>query len=291
MFDKFFGLLSLLIPQAATLARYEERFGMHDTRIAFTETPLSSGSDEGSLAITRLVKSLSEKTSKSMVQGHYLVLLTNTNIIANQDSCHTDSVLGLYFPGPLILIDEHEGEPVYSNSLASSSDCLLLQLGPDLRVSKWTGGGYNLMELLTGDTSSANSSKITELALGRIAMGSPKAEEKLLSELSYWIGAPYIDPKAVQTGIHIDPNKRTVTLTHRALAERNFGFESLNAEACEIQISGALMHVFTVSGDACRGAWTPVPAVQDLSRYRRNENDMLVAGEELKSRIEGFGAA
>ena len=264
---------------------------MHDTRIAFTETSLSFESDERPLAITRLVKSLSEKRSKSMVQGHYLVLFTNANIMDNQDSSYPDCVLGLYIPGPLILIDEHEGEPVYSNSLASSSDCMLLYLGPDLRLAKWRGHGYNLMEILTGDTISAEGSKITELALGRIAMGSPKAEEKLLSELPYWIGAPHSVPRAVQTGLHIDPNKQTVTLIQNTLAEQSSGFESLGTEACEIRISDGIMHVFTVSGDSCRGAWTPVPSVKDLSRYRRNENEILVAGEELKSRIEGFGAA
>ncbi|PVH73336.1 hypothetical protein DL98DRAFT_538411 [Cadophora sp. DSE1049] len=265
------GSLSLLIPQAATLARHGERFAMHDTRIAFTETSSSSRPDESSLSITQLVKSLSEKATKSMVQSHCLVLFTSSDFKSDQLLSSPDPVLGIYFPGPLILLDEYAGEPVYSNSLASSSDCMLLQLWPELRFAKWKGDDINLVEMLSGDMDSAYSSKITQLALGRVAMGSPEAEKKLLSELPYWIGAPHSGPNSTN-------------------AAESSGFEPFSAEACEIKISNAAVHIFTVSGDACRRDWTPLPAVQDLSVYRRDEKEILVAGEELKARIEGFGS-
>ncbi|KAH7386228.1 hypothetical protein BKA64DRAFT_136814 [Cadophora sp. MPI-SDFR-AT-0126] len=225
-----------------------------------------------------------------MVQSHYLVLFTSSNVTINQQSPSSNPVLGVYFPGPIFLLDECAGEPVYSSSLASSSDCMLLQMLPHIGIEKWKGDGHDLMDMLSGDSNSAYGSKINQLALGQVAMASPKAEDKLLSEIPYWTGASISGPNAVQTGLYIDPNKGIVTLAQSTVAVVSSGFEPLNAETGEIKISNAVMHVFTVSGDSCRGEWTPRPNVRDLSRYRRNEKEILVAGDELKARIEGFGS-
>ncbi|KAH9212242.1 hypothetical protein DL95DRAFT_525211 [Leptodontidium sp. 2 PMI_412] len=245
------GSLSLFIPQATTLARYGERvLGMQDMQIAFTQSSSSLSSDNTSLSITHLAKSLSEKATRSMLTGHYLVLFTSST----KQPTGSDPVLGVYFPGPLFATDEYKGEAVYSVSLASSSDCIMFQLWPEFRVAKWKGDGIDLVKMLSGHTSAAQSSKITELNLARVAMGSPKSEENVLSEIPYWIGGPNSDSSPAentQTGLHIDPNKRTATLTIKPLSVGKSGFEHIGSDgqACEIQVSNAEMHVFTVLGE------------------------------------------
>ncbi|KAG4437063.1 hypothetical protein IFR05_007438 [Cadophora sp. M221] len=282
------GALSLFIPQAATLARYGERLDMQDMRIAFTESFSSSEIDCTSPSITRLARSLSEKASRSIPTSHYLVLFTSSN----QQPHRSDPVLGIYFPGPLFTTDEHKGEPVYSASLASTSDCMLLQLWPEYRVVKWKGDGIDLAKMMSGDTSAAQSGKIAELDLARVAMGSPKSEVNVLSEIPYWIGGPNSDSSPAentQNGLHIDPSKRTATLTIKPLTEGMSGFEQIGAdgETCEIEVSDAEMHIFTISGEAiARKQMKPI--VHDLPRYTRDEKAVLVAGEELKERIKGF---
>ncbi|KAH7317636.1 hypothetical protein BKA65DRAFT_514871 [Rhexocercosporidium sp. MPI-PUGE-AT-0058] len=283
------GALSLFIPQTSALARYGERLSMDDTRIAFTETSPLSRTESTFLSITRLAKALCEKATRSRITSHYLVLFTSSS----QQPTDSDPVLGIYLPGPLFTTDEHEGEAVYCVSRASSSDCLMLQLWSELQVAKWKGDGVDLVKMLSGDSSAAH---ITELALARVAMGSPKNNENVLAEIPYWMGGQHSNSNAaenLQTGLYIDPNKRTVTLTSKPLSPGKSGFEPLRSdrETCMIEILNAEMHIFTVSGEAIVGEWTKPSILQDLSRYTRDEKAVLVAGEELKSRIEGFGSS
>lgn len=79
----------------------------------------------------------------------------------------------------------------------------------------------------------------------------------------------------------------------RSLAAGESGFEQFGSDEqpCEIAISNATMHVFAVSGEVpVVGFWTKPLVVQDISRYTRDEKAVVVTGEELKARIEGFGS-
>ena len=290
------GVLSLIVPQMSTMCMYGGRLALDDTRIAVTETPPATEPDMPSLSITRLAKSLCEKetfqTGRSgLMMNSYIVLFTPPG----HQSLGSDPVLGMYFSGPIFMLDHHDGKPVYSVSLTSSSSCMMLQLWPEVRVEKWKGHGNDLVKMLSGDDTTCEGSKITELALAQIAMGCEKSEEDALSRIPYSIGWPNSDSTPAEDremGLHINPVEGTVTLTIKP-SERAPGSAQIGntQEACEVRLANAEMHIFTVSGGAVVGSPMGRPFEQDLSRYTRDENVVPVAGEELKSRIQGFGSS
>ena len=291
------GALSLFVPQAATLTRYGERLTIQDTRIAFSETSTSLTVENTALSLAHFVRLLSEKATKSDVTNPYIVLFTNSDTTSNQRTSASYPVLGAYFPSPLFPTDEEVGKTLYSFGTGSSSDSMLFQLWPELRVARWRGEGIALVEMLSG-ADTARSVEVTELSLAKVAMGSSNNGGNALSDIAYWIGqqrsvSDFIENS--RTGLHINLTKQTVTLSLKPHSENKSGFEqvsgSSSGEACEITVSSAVMHVFTVSGGAIVREKRGVPVMQDLSRYTRNEMALRLDGQELKARIEGFGSS
>ncbi|KAI0013671.1 hypothetical protein F4779DRAFT_347726 [Xylariaceae sp. FL0662B] len=211
--------ISLFAPHFETEGGYRQTISKQDTRIALQQAQILPNSQNTTIA--RLVKGLSHHSSA------YVVLFTSDAI-----GTAPEAAVGAYFPSPLLVADaEAENR---KRETRGNTPHLLFQLQPTFRLLRWTKPDVPVVDLIKIDGN--------KLSLEEIA--STEGLDSL--NVPYWIG----DPTGQGTGLGIDPEKKTATLTgggeerHR---DMKVGGKDGFGENWEVTIQNPRMDIFTVT--------------------------------------------
>nr|POE60982.1 lysm domain-containing protein [Quercus suber] len=252
--------ISLFVPRDLGPGLSQTKSG--DTR--FVLEPPTPRSQEGDvMSLTYLMDRLAPDARPHLVLG------------SNDTSSPSNTILGAYFPGPLWLQSSQgsERQPVKANAAH-----LLFQVLPRFRILQWTGPRIPMMHLFCADETLDHKSSVINAAT---------------------YSGPYtIGRKGVEgTGLCIDPESRTITLTCRTSSGTGDWYEQLGAGTTEEARQSWTATVEHGRLDIYRGSDIKEPepgpgpvTARNIGEKNAPVMEENVGGAELAKRIKGFGS-